>query len=195
VARQAVEKGMDVVIASSDKDFMQLVSPKVRLLNPHDKSETLVGVDEVKRKTGVAPTQIVDWLSLIGDSVDNIPGVPGVGPKTATDLLRQFGSVEGMYRRLSEVGSERLRGSLQASAGLLERNQRLVRLKYEMQCDVSLEDLAVKPCDHDALARLCAGWGFKTMLHELEQSRPEELDLFNEIGVEENQSDALVKRP
>jgi len=195
VARQAVEKGMDVVIASSDKDFMQLVSPKVRLLNPHDKSETLVGVDEVKRKTGVAPTQIVDWLSLIGDSVDNIPGVPGVGPKTATDLLRQFGSVEGMYRRLSEVGSERLRGSLQASAELLERNQRLVRLKHEMQCDVSLEDLAVKPCDHDALARLYAGWGFKTMLHELEQSRPRELDLFNEIGVEENQSDALVKRP
>ena len=94
LARQAEEAGMEVVIASSDKDFMQLVSPRVRLLNPHDRNETLWGAEEVKRKTGVEPTQIVDWLSLTGDTVDNIPGVPGVGAKTAANLLTQFRTVE-----------------------------------------------------------------------------------------------------
>ena len=128
VARQAVEKGMEVVIATSDKDFMQLVSPQVKLLNPNVKAEGLFGIEEVKRKTGVEPTQIVDWLSLIGDAVDNIPGVPGVGPKTATDLLRQFGSIQELYRRLAEVRSERLRASLEASAQAVRRNQALVQL-------------------------------------------------------------------
>ena len=83
ISRLAVQAGWEVVIASSDKDFMQLVSPQVRLLNPHDKTEALWGAEEVRLKSGVEPTQIVDWLSLTGDTVDNIPGVPGVGSKTA----------------------------------------------------------------------------------------------------------------
>jgi DNA polymerase-1 len=179
IARQATEGGLDSVIASSDKDFMQLVSPKVKLLNPHDKSDTLCGEEDVKRKTGVEPTQIVDWLSLIGDSVDNIPGVPGVGPKTATDLLRQFGSIDELFRRLPEVGSDRLRNNLRASAELVRRNQQLVRLKDETPCEVNLEDLTVKPGDDDALRELFSGWGFRTLLSELEQARGRAADFFN----------------
>ena len=182
IARQATEAGMDVVIASSDKDFMQLVSPKVKLLNPHDKSDTLCDVECVKRKTGVEPTQIVDWLSLIGDSVDNIPGVPGVGPKTATDLLRQFGSIEELYRRLPEAGSDRLRANLQASAELVRRNQQLVRLKDETPCEVTMEVLTVKAGDADALRPLFSRWGFKTFLQELEQARLKATDFFNGNG-------------
>jgi len=180
ITRQATEGGLDVVIASSDKDFMQLVSPKVKLLNPHDKSDTLCDVEGVKRKTGVEPTQIVDWLSLIGDSADNIPGVPGVGPKTATDLLRQFGSIDELYRRLPEVGSNRVRTNLQAAAELVRRNQQLVRLKDETACvNVTLEVLAVKLGDKDALRQLFSSWGFKTLLSELEQARLKAEDLFN----------------
>jgi len=179
IARQATFAGLDVVIASSDKDFMQLVSPKVSLLNPHDKSDTLFGLEEVKRKTGVESTQIVDWLSLIGDSVDNIPGVPGVGPKTATELLRQFGSIDELYRRLPEVGSDRLRGNLQASAEVVRRNQQLVRLKDETPCELSLEVLTLKPGDYAGLRQLFAGWGFKTFLHELEQARMKAEDFFD----------------
>src|SRR5271156_3580187 len=106
LTRQAVAHGLEVVIASSDKDFMQLVSPEVHLLNPQDKTDTLWGAEEVRAKTGVEPTQIVDWLSLTGDAVDNIPGVTGVGPKTATELLRQFGSIDSLYSRLEEVRSD-----------------------------------------------------------------------------------------
>jgi DNA polymerase-1 len=180
IARQATAAGLDVVIASSDKDFMQLVSPKIKLLNPHDKTDTLCGVEEVKRKTGVESTQIVDWLSLIGDSVDNIPGVRGVGPKTATDLLRQFGSIDELFRRLPEVGSDRLRANLEASADLVRRNQQLVRLKDETQCDiVTLEVLTVRPANDAALGQLFSGWGFKTFVHELEQARLKAADFFN----------------
>jgi DNA polymerase-1 len=183
LARQAVEGGLEVVIASSDKDFMQLVSPEIRLLNPNDKTDTLWGPAEVKTKTGVEPTQIVDWLSLIGDAVDNIPGVPGVGAKTAADLLRQFGSIDAVYRRLAEVGSERLRSNLQASEGAVRRNQRLVRLNCEVPFEVSLEELACKPVDHAVLRQLYARWGFKTLLRELEQTRLPAGELFQETAV------------
>jgi DNA polymerase-1 len=182
LTRQAVARGLEVVIASSDKDFMQLVAPEVRLLNPHDKTDTLAGVEEVRAKTGVEPTQIADWLSLIGDSVDNIPGVPGVGAKTATDLLRQFGSIDAMYRRIEEIGSERLRSSLRNSEVLVRRNQQLVRLKFEMPYDVLLEDLACKPMDAAALRQLYARWGFKTLLRELDQAGPPSGELFHETA-------------
>jgi DNA polymerase-1 len=184
LTRQATAGGMEVVIASSDKDFMQLVSPKVKMLNPHDKSETLCGEEEVKRKTGVEPTQIVDWLSLIGDTADNIPGVPGVGPKTATDLLRQFGSIKELFSRLPEVKSERLRANLQASAELVCRNLQLIRLKDETPCEVTLEALTVKAVEDSALRRLYAGWGFKTLLAELAQTSPKGQDLFTETDAE-----------
>ena len=183
LTRQATEAGMEVVIASSDKDFMQLVSPLVKLLNPHEKSDTLFGVEEVKRKTGVEATQIVDWLSLIGDSVDNIPGVPGIGPKTATDLLLQFGTLDNLYSRLFEVGSVRLRTSLEAAKEVVRRNQQLVRLKEEVACDVSLQELVLKQSDDELLRRLFSGWGFKTMLQELEQTRLKPVELFHEKAV------------
>jgi DNA polymerase-1 len=180
VARQAEKAGIEVIIASSDKDFMQLVSPGVRLLNPHDNTETLWGAEEVKRKAGVEPTQIVDWLSLTGDSVDNIPGVPGVGAKTAANLLNQFGTVEEIYRRLAEVRSEALRGNLQASKEVVGRNQQLVRLNCQEPCELTLEDLAVRRGDDEALRVLFARWGFRTMLRELEQTRIKAEDLFEQ---------------
>jgi DNA polymerase-1 len=182
LTRRAVAAGMDVVIASSDKDFMQLVSKEVRMLNPNDKTDSLMGAQEVRAKTGVEPTQIADWLSLIGDAVDNIPGVPGVGPKTAKNLLGQFGSVDALYRRLEEVVPDRLRTSLQASEGLVRRNLQLVRLNADAPCQVSIEDLACKLVDAAALRQLFARWGFKSLLRELEQALLPAEDLFPEAA-------------
>ena len=157
---------MPVVIASSDKDFMQLVSPQVGLLNPNDKSEKIWTAADVRAKSGVAPEQIVDWLSLIGDSVDNIPGVPGVGPKTATELLNQFGSVEALYSRLGELKSERLRASLQAEGPAVRRNQELIRLRDDSP-DVPLEELALRQPIEGRLRELFTEWGFKSLLAAL----------------------------
>lgn len=204
LARRAEGEGWSVVIASSDKDFMQLVtgdtgpvtgdttraggschsSPatchpgRIGLVNPGDKTETVWTAEQVRAKTGVGPAQIVDWLSLVGDSVDNIPGVPGVGPKTAAELLNQFGSVTALYARLAEVKSGRLRSALQNAAGDVRRNQELVRLRSELPGGFAPDELAVKPADVDALCELYTRWGFRSLRAELEAATAQQGALF-----------------
>ena len=174
LARRASDAGMTVVIASSDKDFMQLVSARVGLLNPGDKSGTIWTDGQVRAKAGVEPLQIVDWLSLTGDSVDNIPGVPGVGPKTAAELLKQFGSVTALYERLDEVKSEKLRAALRGAADAVRRNRELVRLRDGLPCEFSSDALAGKPADAGRLRELYQRWGFKGMLAALEEPAREQ---------------------
>ena len=168
VARAARRADWEVVVASADKDFMQLVASGVGLLNPNDKSETIWSAAQVRAKSGVAPEQIVDWLSLVGDSVDNIPGVPGVGPKTAMELLRQFGSVAELYRRLDEVKSVRIRAKLQSAEADVRRNQKLVRLQDDLACEFSPAALAEQPGNAGQLAELFGAWGFRSMRAEIE---------------------------
>ena len=172
LARRAAAAGHEVVIASSDKDFMQLVSSQIGLFNPNDKTGVVWTREQVVAKTGVEPEQVVDWLALIGDAVDNIPGVPGVGPKTATELLKQFGSAAALLARLDEVKSEKTRSALRDSAAAVRRNVALIRL-CEVPCDFSLASLLAKPANQDKLRALFQRWGFKGMLVELED-RPME---------------------
>ncbi len=167
LTRHALTADMEVVIASSDKDFMQLVQADVGLLNPNDKTEVIWTAEQVRNKTGVKPEQIVDWLSLIGDNVDNIPGVPGVGPKTATELLTQFGSVNTLYQHLPEVKSERLRNSLQSAEADVRRNQQLIRLKDDLPCEFSPAAFAEHLPDVEQLRAHFLDWGFRTFLKEL----------------------------
>lgn len=173
LARRAAAAGWNVVIASSDKDFMQLVSAEVGLLNPNDKTGAIWGREQVLAKTGVAPEQVADWLALMGDAVDNIPGVPGVGPKTATELLKQFGSVETLLARVEEVKSEKLRAALRAAAADVRRNQKLVCLP-EVPCEFLPEQLVVRPVDRKTLRGLFGGWGFKGMLAALDEPAAEQ---------------------
>lgn len=199
VAKRAEQAGFNVIIASSDKDFMQLVTPesksesatsrlatgnsergtrnsgsgtgRICLFNPHDKTETVWTAEQVLAKTGVHPMQIVDWLALIGDNVDNIPGVPGVGPKTAAELLEQFGSVAELYTHLEAVKSDRLRAALQASAEVVKRNLDLIRLPDDLATELELEDLAERAADDEALCEMFRSWGFRSMLAEIEQAQ------------------------
>jgi DNA polymerase-1 len=168
LCQEAVADGMEVVIASADKDFMQLVTDRVGILNPNDKTETIWGPAQVREKYGVSPTQMLDYLCLIGDSVDNIPGVPGVGPRTATDLLEQFGSVEGIYARLDEVKSERLRGLLRDSEAVVRKNRDLIKLNDCVRGDLDLTGCAMRPANDQRLSELYRRWGFKSMLKEAE---------------------------
>ena len=176
LARRAAAENWNAVIASSDKDFMQLVSAQIGLLNPNDKTGAIWGREQVQAKTGVEPEQVADWLALMGDAVDNIPGVPGVGSKTAAELLKQFGSVENLLARLDEVKSEKLRHSLRGAAAAVVRNQKLVRLP-EVPCELAPEKLVVQPGDRAALRRLLAGWGFKGMIAALEAPGEKQAEL------------------
>jgi DNA polymerase-1 len=171
LAGQAAKLDWEVVIASSDKDFMQLVSAKVGLFNPNDKTGAIWSGEQVRAKSGVEPEQIVDWLALMGDAVDNIPGVPGVGTKTAADLLKQFGSVEGLLARLDEVKSEKLRMALQGSVATVRKNMELVRLQV-VPCEFVPENLKPQKPDGEQLRSLFRGWGFKGMLAELDGQEP-----------------------
>lgn len=166
-ARDASQIGMTVVIASSDKDFMQLVSPRVSIVNPNDKVARLWTADDVKTKTGVWPEAVVDWLSLVGDSVDNIAGVPGVGPKTATALLNQFGDWERLKAGLGAVSSERIRAALTDSVGIVERNRELIQLQSPAGLPLVSTALERRPPDVERLRSLYATWGFRTLASQL----------------------------
>ncbi len=170
LARRAAADGFEVVIASADKDFMQLVGPRIGLLNPNDKEERIWTAAEVRARTGVLPEQVVDWLSLVGDSVDNIPGVPGVGPKTAAELLNQFGSLEALLARGPEVRGEKLRHNLQAAVDVVKRNQELIRLDDRVGRPCTFDELAVRNSDVQQLRPLYAQWGFKTLLAQLDET-------------------------
>ena len=170
LAQQAAEAGFEVIIASGDKDFMQLVGPRIGLVNPLDKTERVWTEADVRAKTGLAPEQIVDWLSLIGDKVDNIPGVPGVGPGRATALLQRFGSIDELYARLEEVPSARLRESLRAAEPEVRRNRELIRL-HPVEVPVDLDALKCQPPDRARLGELFRQWGFASLAAELERAQ------------------------
>ena len=167
VARRAAAAGAEVVIASADKDFMQLVRQGIGLANPNDKSERIWTEADVVQKTGVRPEQIVDWLSLVGDSVDNIPGVPGVGPKTATGLLQQFGSLAALYDRIEEVTSERIRQNLEGARSSMQRNQALIRLQDEVGAAFQLAEALPGGEDRNHLRALYQRWGFRSLAASL----------------------------
>ena len=167
-ARQAKSAGLDVVIASSDNDFMQLVADGVGLFNPGDKSEKIWTSVEVRAKTGVEPEQIVDWLSLIGDTVDNIPGVPGVGSKTATSLLNEFRSVAALIDGVARIKSKTVREHVSASAEIVLRNQKLIRLKDDLPFAFAADEAALGRKDFERLRALYARWGFRGLLQETE---------------------------
>jgi DNA polymerase I len=172
IAWHAADAGWKVVIASSDKDFMQLVSGQVGLLNPNDKTGIIWGREQVFAKAGVEPEQIVDWLALMGDAVDNIPGVPNVGSKTAAELLKRFGSVKELFARLAEVKSDKLRNALNAATGVVRKNLELVRLQ-PVPCEFAPDKLKPRPADVEKLSGLFRRWGFKGMLAELSGSLQE----------------------
>lgn len=127
LASRAAADGATVRVATSDKDLMQLVDDRVRLVPPTKANEELDAAG-VAAKTGVSPAQIVDWLALIGDAADNIPGVNGIGPKTATKLIAQFGSLAACFEHAAQIESDSVRTKLQAGRSIAGINVELMRL-------------------------------------------------------------------
>ncbi len=166
LARQAEAQGMSVLISTGDKDIAQLVSDRITLVNTM--TETVMDVTGVKEKFGVTPAQIIDYLALIGDTSDNVPGVHKCGPKTAVKWLDTYGSVSGIIEHASEIRGkvgEYLREAI--ASGQLQLSYELVTIK----CDVPLEqapaELQRKPADTEALKKYYGEMEFKSWLAEL----------------------------
>jgi DNA polymerase-1 len=159
LAARAAREGFDAVLVTGDKDFWQLIGEHVRILNPGrggmaQVEEEVIDLHNAAEKFGVPPAQVPDVLALVGDTSDNIPGVPGVGPKTALRLIAEFGSVEGVYRNLERVTPERLRASLEENRTRALLSRQLVTIPTELDVACDFEALRLREPDREAVVRL-----------------------------------------
>ena len=166
-ARQAEAKGARVTIVSSDKDLMQLVSDTVLMLDTM-KNKTM-GREQVFEKFGVGPEKVVDIQSLAGDSVDNVPGAPGIGVKTAAQLLDEYGDLDTLLARAEEIKQPKRRQTLIDNADLIRISKQLVTLKDDVPLDVPLEDLAVQDPDPDTLINFLEEMEFRTITRRVRE--------------------------
>ena len=165
-ARQARAAGAVVTIVSSDKDLMQLVTEGVVMFDAM--RGRVIGPDEVREKFGVGPDKVVDVQALAGDSTDNVPGVPGIGVKTAALLIEEYGDLDTLLARASEIKQPKRRASLLEEAELARVSRELVRLRDDVPVDTPLEAFAVKDPEPDALLGFLKAHGFKSLLARVE---------------------------
>jgi DNA polymerase-1 len=165
LAMQAAAQGIDVVVSTGDKDLAQLVSKHIHLVNTMTNST--LDADGVFAKFGVRPDQIVDYLALVGDSADNIPGVPKCGPKTAAKWLAEYGTLDGIVANADKIGGK-IGESLRATLPQLPMSRQLATIKTDVELDVKPSDLAFAEPDATKLRELYARYEFKAALKELD---------------------------
>ncbi len=158
---KAREAGMTVTIVSSDKDLMQLVGDGVDMLDPM--KQRRIGPDEVREKFGVAPDKVIDVQSLTGDSVDNVPGVPGIGVKTASALIEEYGDLDTLLARAAEIKQPKRRQNLIEFAEQARISRELVTLKRDVELDEDVDDLKLPERDIDRLMAFMDEQNFKTL--------------------------------
>ena len=159
LATQGVREGLNVVIVSGDKDFQQLVRPGVWLLNPGrggpaSVEEQWVSVENAEERLGVPPQHVTDYLALVGDSSDNVPGVPGIGDKTARDLVREYGSLEQILRHAPSLTKKRPREALLQYPDRALLSKELVTIREDLAMSLEVDQLRVSSPDHDRLREL-----------------------------------------
>ncbi|MFN2399613.1 MAG: DNA polymerase I [Gemmatimonadaceae bacterium] len=171
LAVQGVAAGVSVVVVSGDKDFQQLVRPGVWLLNPGRGGsaaveEQWVGVENGSERLGVPPHHVTDYLALVGDSSDNIPGVPGIGPKTARDLVSAYGTVEEILKHAADIQQKRPREALLQYTGDALLSKELVTIRDDLPFSLNLDHLALQDPDRGKLKNLFLELEFHTLARE-----------------------------
>ena len=166
LALQAAAAGVEVTVSTSDKDFAQLVRPGIALVNTMSGSR-LATADDVVAKFGVRPEQIVDYLALMGDSVDNVPGVDKCGPKTAAKWLGEHGTLDAVMANATDVGGK-IGENLRAALPRLPLNRELVTIKADVALELPHDALHLRPRDVDALRGLYGRYGFHQAARDLD---------------------------
>ncbi len=165
-ARLASAAGAEVTIVSSDKDLMQLVGPDVTMYDPMKNRE--IGAAEVMERFGVAPDKVIDVQSLAGDSVDNVPGVPGIGVKTAAQLITEYGDLDTLLERAGEIKQPKRRESLIEHAEMARISRRLVTLRTDIEVPAPLESLAVRDPDPATVLDFLKAQNFRRLIARYE---------------------------
>ncbi len=195
LARQATEQGVDVVISTGDKDMAQLVSDHVTLVNTM--TDTVLDKEGVKGKFGIPAELIIDFLALMGDKVDNIPGVPGVGEKTALALLQNLGGLDAIYADLEAIRALDFRGAKKMPEKLEEHKDsaflsyQLATIKTDVELEQGPADLAMNPADPGALMALYQDMEFKTWIKELQAAGSDVAQA--ESGAEDDSEPAVTE--
>jgi len=172
LARRAAERNLETLVVTTDKDLLQIVGPKTSIYNPS--KEIVIDAGGVKDFFGVEASQVVDVLALWGDPTDNVPGVPGIGEKTAKALIRDHGSLDKLLADLPRLGNPRLREKIEANRPLLDLSRRLVTVECGLDVPFDLDVLAVREPDAGEAARLFRELEFTTLLQEIvPASQPE----------------------
>src|SRR6478752_7297347 len=163
LATGAIAEGFEVAIVTGDKDFFQLVHDGLKVYNPRDEG-TWYDAAAVKEKFGVAPEQVVDVLALMGDSIDNIKGVPGIGEKGARDLIAAYGSLESLLAHASEVPNKRYREGLMAHAEDARQSRELARIRTDVPVEFQPETLRYRGASRERCFELFTRLGFRTLV-------------------------------
>ncbi len=174
LATAAADRGLQAVIVSGDKDFYQLIGPRVVLLNPGRGGpaaveEQWVDPSNASERLGVAPERVVDYLALVGDSSDNVPGVKGIGEKTALELLGTYGDLDTILARATEVPGKRAREALLQHGDLARLSRDLVTIRRDAPVSLDLDRLRVRPPDTDRLRELFTDLEFRSLLPKLDR--------------------------
>ncbi len=177
LATKALDQGLETVIVSGDKDFYQLIQPGICLLNPgrggpSGIEEEWVDVRNASERLGVPPERVVDYLGLIGDSSDNIPGARGIGPKTALQLIEAYGAVEDVLAHADEVPNKRARQALKEYADDVRLSKELVTIRRDLPIELDMEALAVKEPDRDRLREVFLELEFHSLVRDYAAPEP-----------------------
>jgi DNA polymerase-1 len=170
LCRQAAEDGLSVLVSTGDKDMAQLVNGSITLVNTM--TDSLLDRDGVKRKFDVYPEQIIDYLALVGDSSDNIPGVPKVGPKTAAKWLNQYGSADAIIEHADEIAGK-VGESLRENIEQLRLSRELATIRLDIDLPVTLDDLQPGQADVEGLRELYGRFELRTLLRQLDEQAGE----------------------
>ncbi|MBC7351894.1 MAG: DNA polymerase I [Thermogutta sp.] len=165
-------QGGECVLVTNDKDCRQLITDRVKLLNL--RKETYIDREALLREWGVTPEQVVDFQALVGDSSDNVPGVPLIGPKAAQELLQRYGTLEALYEHLEDLSPGKKRDNLATYREQAFLSRELVRLRRDVPLDLQPQELTLKPVQIDRAIELCRQLGFRRLIADLQKLAPQE---------------------
>lgn len=187
---RASQKGWRTAIISGDKDLMQLVDENVTMIDTmKDKTYDIVAV---KEKFGVGPDKVVEILGLMGDTSDNIPGVPGIGPKTAQRLIEEYGTVEEIIKNAENLKNVKLRESIRQYSQQARLSRQLASIRKDIEIDFDFQDAAVKEPDKEVLSKLFSEFEFSSLLQEIKQDRPKTTKEYKQITEKKSLDDFIA---
>ena len=191
IAKKYSEKGYKVVIVSGDKDLLQLVDENVTMFDPM-KNKMMDRV-EVEKKYGVRPDQLLDFFALVGDSSDNVPGVPGVGPKTAEKLIASYGSLDGLYEEVETLKKSKMKEKIIDNRAQAYLSRQLIDLKIDVEVPGTAKEFSVQIPDDNLLAELYTELEFSSLLKGVDTSKKIETDGFKVITTKKALAEVVLE--